>query len=57
VPVVINEFEIVADPQKPEPVSPQAPDPTPQVPSNVRPEDIVLTMQRQRLRLERVRAD
>ncbi len=55
--VIINEFELVPEPQKadqPDESTNQAPK---KAPPPLRPEDIVRIVQRQRERLERVRAD
>lgn len=59
-PVIINDFDIMAEPPEPPPIRGTRPDePEPQTPSApmLRPEDIKRVMQLNRERMERVRAD
>lgn len=59
-PVIINDFDIMADAPEPPPVRGRGPeDPAPETPAapTLRPEDIKRVMQLNRERMERVRAD
>ena len=56
-PVIINDFEIIADPLPPQPTSGAGDEPQAPEPPSLRPEDIARIVRHERLRLERVRAD
>lgn len=59
-PVIINDFDIMAEAPEPTPVRGTGPeDPEPQTPSTplLRPQDITRVVQINRDRMERVRAD
>jgi hypothetical protein len=54
-PVIINEFEIITEPNQP--AGAAAPAAGPEAPPPLHPEDVVRIVRRQQLRLARVRAD
>ncbi len=56
-PVIINEFEIVTETPGAEQAAPAAPPAPAEAPPALRPEDVMRIVQRQKVRLERIRAD